>query len=216
MQKISAPPKPKSTRKNRRALVTPSKRAQMMEVEGVGETSDEDSSDHSHQPSQNRLDVIMKEYLMDQHRKCAHPCAVLPDFSLMNRHRVRTSFWHVSPHCLLTMIFSAPNLSIVYILDVQPRTLARAFFIDNGDLCEEVMVERSWTEDSSIRSTDLLAKCLTMVRWWRAVRLSIMVSRGQYALGNILTFCSRWASVSRYSQWWSSRIWRADHASCRK
>jgi hypothetical protein len=60
----------------------------MMEVEGVNETSDEDSGEHLNHHNQNRLDVIMKEYLMDQHRKCGHPCAVLPDFSLMNRHRV--------------------------------------------------------------------------------------------------------------------------------
>lgn len=63
----------------------------MMEVEGVAETSDEDSTEHTYQQNQNRLDVIMKEYLMDQHRKCGHPCAVLPDFSLMHRHRVRNS-----------------------------------------------------------------------------------------------------------------------------
>ena len=72
----------------------------MMDVDGVGELSDEDSSEHAaQQHGQHQLDVIMKEYLMDQHRKCAHPCAVLPDFSLMHRHRVSyrltpVTTWH--------------------------------------------------------------------------------------------------------------------------
>jgi hypothetical protein len=50
------------------------------------------------------LDFIVKEYLRSQHRLCESPVAVLPEFSLTERHRCPRQLSHTHAHSVASLM----------------------------------------------------------------------------------------------------------------